>query len=88
LRDKKVVAVIGQGYVGLPLFLACAKSGWRTVGLDANTNRIEEIKTGQHDLLNENQKGELNFAIQNGTYTPITDPEDIEIASSNFGLLG
>lgn len=39
------IAVIGQGYVGLPLALAFAKH-FKVVGYDINTSRIAELKLG------------------------------------------
>jgi UDP-N-acetyl-D-galactosamine dehydrogenase len=41
----KTVAVIGLGYVGLPLAVTIGKS-YQTIGFDINSNRIEELKRG------------------------------------------
>jgi UDP-N-acetyl-D-glucosamine dehydrogenase len=41
------VAVIGLGYVGLPLGLQFAKSGCRVLGLDIDTAKIKEIEAGR-----------------------------------------
>ena len=48
----KTVAVVGLGYVGLPLAHALAKKGWKTIGFDINEKRIEELSSG-HDHTNE-----------------------------------
>jgi len=40
------VAVIGLGYVGLPLGLQFAKSGCRVLGLDIDPTKIKRIETG------------------------------------------
>lgn len=40
------IAVIGLGYVGLPLALAFAKKFSHTVGFDINVNRIEDLNSG------------------------------------------
>lgn len=42
LQDKKI-AIIGLGYVGLPLAVAFGKK-YRTIGLDINQNRINDLK--------------------------------------------
>jgi len=41
------VGVIGLGYVGLPLALACARAGFSTVGIEHNPQRVEAINRGQ-----------------------------------------
>ena len=43
---EATVAVIGLGYVGLPLLLAYAKAGHRTLGLDIDTAKIETLRAG------------------------------------------
>ena len=40
------VAVIGQGYVGLPLSLAAANAGHNVIGVDIDLNRIELLNSG------------------------------------------
>lgn len=38
--SKQNVAVIGQGYVGLPLSLVAAKSGWNVTGIEIDATRF------------------------------------------------
>jgi len=45
-RQAKV-AVIGLGYVGLPLAVEFAQAGFRTVGLDVDPAKIEAISAGR-----------------------------------------
>ena len=40
------VAVVGLGYVGLPLALAFLENSIRVVGIDVSPQRIEDLKTG------------------------------------------
>jgi UDP-N-acetyl-D-glucosamine dehydrogenase len=40
------VAIIGLGYVGLPLAIESAKSGHSTIGLDIDSNRINNLNLG------------------------------------------
>jgi UDP-N-acetyl-D-glucosamine dehydrogenase len=44
---KQKVAVIGLGYVGLPLAIASANSGHETIGIDLNQDKINLIKQGR-----------------------------------------
>src|SRR5215471_7467062 len=41
------IAVIGLGYVGLPLSLQFARSGVSVVGLDIDSNKIEALNAGR-----------------------------------------
>ena len=41
------VAVIGLGYVGLPLAALCAKKGYKVVGLDAKESVVESLNSGK-----------------------------------------
>ncbi len=41
------VAVIGLGYVGLPLAVELAKAGFRTTGLDLDPRKVEAINAGR-----------------------------------------
>jgi UDP-N-acetyl-D-glucosamine dehydrogenase len=48
IRDAGVerVAILGLGYVGLPLAIAFAESGLRVIGVDADAMRVAEINEG------------------------------------------
>lgn len=41
------VGIIGMGYVGLPLALACVKSGFATTGFDVDQAKIEALLSGR-----------------------------------------
>ena len=40
------IAVIGQGYVGLPLAVALARAGFRATGLDTDPDRVNNLNAG------------------------------------------
>ncbi len=44
---KAQVAIIGLGYVGLPLALACAKAGFTTLGIEISDSKVQAINQGQ-----------------------------------------
>src|SRR5712671_6914429 len=54
------IAVIGLGYVGLPLAVEFGKK-YRTVGFDTNPTRIKELKAGR-DVTLETTRAELKAA--------------------------
>jgi len=48
LRNKEaLIGVVGLGYVGLPLSLTYAENGYRVLGLDIDTSKIEAIHQGR-----------------------------------------
>ncbi len=71
------IAIIGLGYVGLPLAHAFAKK-YDVVGFDINTARIEELKNG-HDRTLELDEQQLQEVSARLHYE--TDPEAIRDAN-------
>jgi nucleotide sugar dehydrogenase len=48
IRDRSaVVAVIGLGYVGLPLLVAVRQAGFETIGIDVDHAKIETLTDGR-----------------------------------------
>ena len=54
MKDK--IAIIGLGYVGLPLAHAFAEKGFNVVGYDINKERIRELKDGFDRTLELNKQ--------------------------------
>jgi UDP-N-acetyl-D-glucosamine dehydrogenase len=57
------VAVVGLGYVGIPLAVGFAEAGCRTIGFDLDSARIRELKSGHSPLstvLSERIKALIN----------------------------
>lgn len=73
------LAIIGLGYVGLPLAAAFA-SKYPVVGIDINAKRIEELKAGK-DQTNEVSDSELTAALEKGLTlsTVIEDAKDCTV---------
>lgn len=46
MAHQRKIAVIGLGYVGLPVAVAFARSGAPVIGFDIDRNRIDELRTG------------------------------------------
>ena len=49
MRNCKI-AIIGLGYVGLPLAIEFGKK-YKVLGFDINKLRVEELKTGKYHTL-------------------------------------
>ena len=45
-QPHRTIAVIGLGYVGLPIAAAFARAGWVVTGFDIDPDRIEELQAG------------------------------------------
>lgn len=54
MTHNRTIAVIGLGYVGLPVAVAFARGGTAVVGFDVNVARIAELKSGQDRTLEVN----------------------------------
>ncbi len=57
MTDRKI-AVIGLGYVGLPVAVSYGRAGYPTIGFDIDTKRIEELKRG-FDRTEEVEEGDV-----------------------------
>ena len=55
----KLIAVVGLGYVGLPLAVEFGKKR-KVIGFDINTNRISELKNGFDSTLETTSEELLN----------------------------
>jgi UDP-N-acetyl-D-glucosamine dehydrogenase len=69
---RAAVSVIGLGYVGLPLALKVAETGFEVTGIDTDTNRVNELLRGSSPLL-EITDAEVETAVAGGKFRPTTD---------------
>jgi UDP-N-acetyl-D-galactosamine dehydrogenase len=63
MKETNTIAVIGLGYVGLPLAVEFAKQ-YRVIGFDINQKRIDELKQG-HDRTLEVEDAHLKAVLIN-----------------------
>ncbi|MEI9804970.1 MAG: nucleotide sugar dehydrogenase [Pseudolabrys sp.] len=61
MPHSRKIAVIGLGYVGLPVAVTFARSGAPVVGFDINSKRVEELRSG-HDRTREVEPTDLQHA--------------------------
>jgi UDP-N-acetyl-D-glucosamine dehydrogenase len=83
LYRKATAAVIGLGYVGLPLALEIAAAGFKVVGVDLDQNKIATLKAGKSYIGDVSDKT-IAGAIQTGRFTPTADfsaLRDVDIVS-------
>jgi UDP-N-acetyl-D-glucosamine/UDP-N-acetyl-D-galactosamine dehydrogenase len=60
-KHGRRIALIGLGYVGLPVAVAFARAGEAVIGFDIDPSRISELRKGV-DRTRENSKAELSSA--------------------------
>jgi len=68
----KRIAVIGLGYVGLPLAVSFAKKGFKVFGIDTNAKRIERLQTYQ-SYITDIAAQDFSSFIRNGQFDVSTD---------------
>jgi UDP-N-acetyl-D-glucosamine dehydrogenase len=79
-HQSKVLAIIGQGYVGLPLAMAAVDAGWTVIGVDNFAAKVDQINGGTSPV--EDVSGQqLQTAISNGLYRATTDFSEVTKAS-------
>jgi UDP-N-acetyl-D-mannosaminuronate dehydrogenase len=74
---SKIIALIGLGYVGLPLAVEFGKKR-KVIGFDINQSRVDELKRGV-DLTLETTEQELADAVYLSYTTNIDDIKDCAI---------
>jgi UDP-N-acetyl-D-glucosamine dehydrogenase len=65
-------AVIGLGYVGLPLAMEIAAAGFKVVGIDLDRNKIADLREGKSYILDV-PSASVADAVKAGRFTPTTD---------------
>lgn len=74
-KTKGLIAVVGQGYVGLPVAMTAVNSCFEVIGIDIDSNRIKRLKNSDSyisDVTNET----LSNAIASGMYHPTSNYDD------------
>ena len=61
----KKIAVIGLGYVGLPLALNFARAGAKVIGLDIDQEKVKALNAGQ-SYIKHISEGDVAEAVAKG----------------------
>ena len=76
LADRTArIAVLGQGYVGLPVAMRAVEVGFTTVGFDVDVARVAALRNGI-SFVGDVSDEELTRALASG-YTATDDPADL-----------
>ncbi|WP_025665456.1 nucleotide sugar dehydrogenase [Aquimarina megaterium] len=85
--DQNKIAIIGLGYVGLPLAVEFAKK-YEVLGFDIDTNRVKELQSGYDHTLevtDEDLQEVLQIKLKNKGLTLSSDTNDL--AESNIYIV-
>jgi UDP-N-acetyl-D-glucosamine dehydrogenase len=74
------LAIIGQGYVGLPLAMAAVDAGWTVIGIDNFEAKVAQINSGTSPV-EDISNAQLTAALKSGSYRASTDYSDVAAAS-------
>ncbi len=80
IKQPKVLAIVGQGYVGLPLAMAAVDAGWKVIGVDNLDAKVAQINGGLSPV-EDISDTQLQAAISNGLYRATTNFSEVETAS-------
>ena len=79
-QRAQVLAIIGQGYVGLPLAMAAVEAGWTVIGVDNFAAKVAQINKGSSPVEDVSDE-QLQAAISNGAYTATIDFSEVAQAA-------
>ncbi len=79
-QESRILAIIGQGYVGLPLAMAAVDAGWTVIGIDNFEAKVAQINSGKSPI-EDISDIQLQTALASGAYRASFDFSSIAKAS-------
>ena len=71
-RREATCGIIGLGYVGLPLALEFARAGFRAIGIDVDTTKVDRIRSGRSYIVDVTD-AEIAAQVEAGRLTATSD---------------
>lgn len=81
VQGPRRVAVIGQGYVGLPLAMRAVEAGFDVIGFDVDKSRVDRLRSGA-TFIDDVTDADVAAALATGRYRPTLAEEDL----AGFGV--
>jgi UDP-N-acetyl-D-mannosaminuronate dehydrogenase len=78
-QQPQILAIIGQGYVGLPLAMAAVDAGWTVIGVDNFEAKVAQINSGSSPV-EDISDSQLKAALSKGVYILKLSNSDYESA--------
>src|ERR1700761_7791930 len=72
MQTKMKIAVIGLGYVGLPLSFQFARSGITVLGLDIDTAKVDALNQGRSYIKHISSESVAEI-VKSGSFSASTD---------------
>jgi UDP-N-acetyl-D-glucosamine dehydrogenase len=66
------IIVVGQGYVGLPLAISCAQSGFEVTGIDLNEEKVSKLNKYK-SIVEDVSDADLKTVSESGKYKATSD---------------
>jgi UDP-N-acetyl-D-glucosamine dehydrogenase len=79
-QQPQILAIIGQGYVGLPLAMAAVDAGWTVIGVDNFEVKVTQINSGSSPV-EDVSDSQLKAALSKGAYKATSDFSSVSQAS-------
>jgi UDP-N-acetyl-D-glucosamine dehydrogenase len=78
INDKNaIIAVVGLGYVGLPLAVEKAKAGYKVIGFDIQQSRVDMVNNGEN-YIGDVVDADLEKMVKDGMIKATTDYQKME----------
>jgi UDP-N-acetyl-D-mannosaminuronic acid dehydrogenase len=77
--QKKIVCVLGLGYIGLPTAALLASNGFNVIGVDLNAHVVEIINQGCVHIVEPDLDEFVHFAVEAGRLKAYTKPLPADI---------
>ena len=74
---KQKIAVIGLGYVGLPLAVAAAECDFEVIGIDINKTVVKSLNLGVSSI-EDVSNIQLANVLKNGKFTATTSYDELK----------
>ena len=75
-----IIAIIGQGYVGLPLAMSAVDAGWKVFGIDLDARKIANLIDGKSPVEDIDDE-RLKSALVSNLYEPTLDFKEVSKAN-------
>lgn len=71
-KREIIVGVVGLGYVGLPLAVEKAKAGFKTIGFDVQSSKVDMVNAGKN-YIGDVVDSDLDKLVKQGIFSATTD---------------
>ncbi|MBC1917131.1 nucleotide sugar dehydrogenase [Listeria booriae] len=79
--NKAIIAVMGLGYVGLPLAVAFAEAGLKVIGFELSERKVSMINTGISDIMDVSSE-RLAKVVNKGHLSATTNEKNLQLADA------